>query len=270
MNNSFNKKELKNVSRDFRTVSSRLLNCNFSDFDNNLKRFFLYIEKEPIIKDYITNCIDDEKNYNIEQEITEVSGSFGQAIFDTYLDEDEEISFTYQLVKYICENSICYRTYTMGYTSSRKFQDMTKGFAERVLLPFINYIDRYLERIFTEMGFDEDIKYNITVNGGQVNISKDNSILNATQINFDNIDEAIIKLKSALKENKVDEKIQTEIIENAEAIQEEIKKEKPRTGLLKSLLNGLQESVKLVPEVMEIGANIVTIVSLVKEFINII
>ena len=265
MSNIFNKKELKNVSRDFRTISSRLLNSRCSDFDDNLKRFYLYIEKESIIKDYIISCIDEEKDYNIEKDMEEISNSYGQLIFSSYLEENEEISFTYQLVKNIYENSISYRKYVWGYSSSSQFQDKINGFIYKVISPFVTHINRYLERIFTEMGFDEDVKYYITVNaGGQFNMSRDNSTLNATQNNNINIDEEIAKLKACLKAKNVEKNIQEEIIENAEAIQEEIKKEKPRKGLLKTLANGLQESAKLVPGIMEVGASIATII----EFIN--
>lgn len=266
MSNIFNKKELKNVSRDFRIIASRLLNSRCSDFDDNLKRFYLYIEKESIIKDYIISCIDEKKDYNIENEVEELSKSYGELVFDSYLDENEEISFTYQLIKYICDNSIDYIKYTWGYSSSNQFQDKINGFIYKVISPFVTHINRYLERIFTEMGFDEDVKYYITVNaGGQFNMSRDNSTLNATQNNSNiNIDEEVAKLKACLKAKNVDKKIQDEIIENAEAIQEEIKKEKPRKGVLKTLTNGLQESAKLVPGVMEVGANIATII----QFIN--
>ena len=128
MNNCFNKKELKNISRKFRTLSSRILNCDFED-----------------------------------------------------LEEKNEVSYIYQILRYITDHNINCRVYTMGYAHSNKYQDMVEGFGERFLLPFINYIDGYFERIFTEMGFDENNNYNITINGGQVNISKDNSILNAVQ-----------------------------------------------------------------------------------------
>ena len=93
MNNSFNKKELKNISRKFRTVSSRILNCDFEDFDNNLKRLISFIDGEEVIKDYIDNCIEIGKNFNIEEEVKEVSSNYGQVIFDSYLEEKEEVSY---------------------------------------------------------------------------------------------------------------------------------------------------------------------------------
>ena len=95
MNNSFNKKELKNISRKFRTLSSRILNYDFEDFDNNLKRLISFIDNEIIIKDYIDNCIENGKKYNIEQEVKEVSSNYGQVIFDSYLEEKDEVSYIY-------------------------------------------------------------------------------------------------------------------------------------------------------------------------------
>ena len=142
MNYSFNRKELKNISRKFRGCCNRVLNSDFNDFDNNLKRFVLLLEEEKIIQDFINSkCID--KEYNIQEEVDNVSNSYGQYIFDSYLNEDDEIAYTYKILKYITENNVCFRSYAMGYTHSKKYQDMVEGFSERVLLPFINYIDEY-------------------------------------------------------------------------------------------------------------------------------
>lgn len=266
MNNSFNRKELKNISRKFRGCCSRVLNSDFNDFDNNLKRFVLLLEEEKIIQDFINSkCID--KEYNIQEEVDNVSNSYGQYIFDSYLNEDDEIAYTYKILKYITENNVCFRSYAMGYTLSKKYQDMVKGFAERVLLPFINYVDEYLERIFIEMGLDENNTYNITINGNQINISKDKSILNATQTNND-ISKLITELKDILNENDIDESIKNEIIENAEGIQEELMTTNPRKGRLKSFLSGLKNNVKLLPDSIEVSANIATIINFVTPFIQ--
>ena len=268
MNNSFNKKELKNISRKFRTVSSRIVNCDFEDFDNNLKRLISFIDGEEVIKDYIDNCIEIGKIFNIEEEVKEVSSNYGQVIFDSYLEEKEEVSYIYQILKYITDHNINCRAYIMGYAHSNKYQDMVEGFGERFLVPFINYIDGYFERIFTEMGFDENNNYNITINGGQVNISKDNSILNAVQnSNNESICKLIDELKKILDSNNVEQDIKEEIIDNAEGIQEELMRDVPRKGRLKSFAEGLRKSAKLVPEIVGLAANIATIISFLQPFI---
>ena len=263
MSNCYNKKDLKNISRRFRVISSRVLTSGFEDFDNNLKRFVAFIESEDIIKEFIISCTDSDKDYNIEQEVKEVSKRYNGTIFDSYLLEEDEVSFTFQLLKYITENDITFRMYTMGYTHSNKYQDMVKGFSDRVILPFVNLVNGYLERIFTEMGFDEDVKCNITINGGQLNISKDNSILNATQYNNE-IDTVIRELKKILEENNVEEKIKEEILDNAEGIKEELGRNTPRKSILNSLKEGLKQSVEKVPSVIGLGANLAQIISFIE------
>ena len=68
----------------------------------------------------------------------------------------------------------------------------------------------------------------ITVHGGQVNISKDNSTINATQNNNgSNIDE-LMRLVSSIKaymENTIPEDEKKIINDNIEAIQEQLKKD---------------------------------------------
>lgn len=67
MMNNVSRKDLKIVSRNFRSISSRLLTCAFEDFNANIKRLYNYIENEPIIIEYIKSCIDEE--YNIEKKL---------------------------------------------------------------------------------------------------------------------------------------------------------------------------------------------------------
>lgn len=266
MMNDVSRKDLKIVSRNFRSVSSRLLTCAFEDFNANIKRLYNYIENESIIIEYIKSCIDEE--YNIENEINEVSQSYGRAVFDQYLTEREEISFTYQLLKYISEKNIDFLKYAMGYAHSNKFQDMTKGFAERVVLPFVNDIDSYLERIFTEMGFDENETYTIVNNGGQINMSKGNSVINATQNNYDKVDELVKKIKEEINDN-IEEELKEIIIDNVEGIQEEIKKSNMKKGRIKSFIDSLKD--KALPKLgtaIQLTASITEIITFVQSIIS--
>ncbi|MBP3840552.1 MAG: hypothetical protein IK997_00330 [Bacilli bacterium] len=267
MNYSFNKKELKNISRKFRGCSNRILNSDFSEFNNNLKRFITLVDEEKIIKDYIISCINEKNNYDIDNELNIVCGSYGRSIFDSYIDEKEEISYTYQILKAITEKDIDFRSYSMGYAHSNQYQEMVKGFSERFILPFINYIDEYLERIFTEMGLDENNTYNITINGGQLNISKDNSTLNAIQ-NNNEISNLINELKNNIKNSDISEDLKNEITENADGLQEELNRQNPRKGILKSFAEGLKNNAKLLPKAIEISANIATIIQFVSPYIK--
>ena len=266
MMNNVSRKDLKIVSRNFRSISSRLLTCAFEDFNANIKRLYNYIENEPIIIEYIKSCIDEE--YNIEEEIKEVSQGYGRVIFNQYLSEKEEVSFTYQLLKFISEKNIDYLKYTRGYTHSNKFQDMTKGFAERVVLPFVNDIDSYLERIFTEMGFDENETYTIINNGGQVNISKGNSLINATQNNYNKVDKLVKKIKEEINDS-IEDDLKEIIIDNIEGIQEEIKKPNMKKGRIKSFIDSLKN--KALPKLgtaIQLTASITEIITFAQNMIT--
>lgn len=66
MNNVVTKKEIKNYSRDFRTIANRTLNSNFDVFDGNLKRLINYIDNNFIISDFINSCKNDEQTKVVE------------------------------------------------------------------------------------------------------------------------------------------------------------------------------------------------------------
>ena len=71
-------------------------------------------------------------------------------------------------------------------------------------MPFVDGINVYLSDIATDMGYDEESRFMINVSGGQaqVNISNDNSTLNATQniqVNQSEIASLITELKANIE-----------------------------------------------------------------------
>lgn len=266
---SINKKEIKQISRNFRTIANRTLNSDFDTFDNNLKRFINYIESIPIIMDYITSCIKNGGTYSIEKDVEEVSTGYGRYIFESPLDEESEVSYTYQVLKCITEKDLTFRTYTIPYSSSNKYQDKVKGFNDKFILPLINSIDGNLERICIEMGFDEDSKYNIYINGGQVNIAKDNATLTAIQNNeTQDFNKIYDELKKNMEKSDIDNNFKNEILDTVEGIREELSHNNPRIGILKSFSEGLMKYIPLLPSTLEIAANITSIISFVQSFIS--
>ncbi len=157
-------------------------------------------------------------------------------------------------MKYISENtSVQTSALGWGYTSSKKFQDMVKEFGIRVVLPFVNGIDDYLSDIATDMGFDEESKFMINISGGQaqVNISNDNSTLNATQniqVNPSEIASLIAELKNNI-ENELSnsQNIKNILLSQAQLIANEAADEKPKKEVLKTAINTIQDLLKTVP-----------------------
>ena len=61
----------------------------------------------------------------------------------------------------------------MGYSHSKGYQDKIKGFNDRFVMVLIRHIERYLTKVGIDMGLDEKIIYNVTVENGQAIIATD-------------------------------------------------------------------------------------------------
>ena len=233
-----NKKELRKLSRAFRTISNRIINAHYEEADSILKMFLDYIDNNSLIFQYINSIKVDE--FDIGKEIESVISSYGREILNTGSCVEEEIVYTYRILKYMEKNDI--HITSLSYGHSNNYQDMTKAFGQRVILPFVSHIESYLTEIAIDMGFDEESRYIITVHGGQVNIAKDQATINATQNNGINTKE-LDKLVDSIKALLTDEipKEEKEIInDNVEVLQEEIKKENPKKGFIRTAISGLQ------------------------------
>lgn len=263
-----NKKELKIQSKKFTAVASRTITSDILVFDDNLKRLIIFIDGNAIIKNYINFCIKDDDNFNIEKIVKEVTEGYGNYIFDSQIDETKEVSYNYQVMKYISDNNINCRTYILPYSSSDDSQDELKGFCDNFVLPFVNYIENNFERIFIEMGLDEETDYNVINNyGGQVNISKDNSTLFAVQNNYKEIDKLVETIRNGIN-IILDDEIKQEVLDNVEGIQEEIKKEDIKKGKIKSFIYSLQCVIPKIGNTLEIATAITALIEFVQKFIK--
>lgn len=266
MSEVINKKELKKDSREFRTIASRTLTSDFQMFGKNLKRLMNYIDNNSTIKQYINSCISEDDNFDIEDDVNKVCCEYNY-IFDSLLDEKKEVSYTYQILKNIVDTNRDCRTYTLAYSTSNKYQDKLKGFCDNFLEPFINYIDGNYERIFIEMGLDEDSNFKIINNGGQVNIVKDNGTINAMQVNDSKLDKLVQNIK-----NNIDEienvKTKDEIIDTVEGIQEELKKTEIKKGRVKAFLDSLKNKLPNIGNAIQVGAAIAELIKFAQEFIK--
>ncbi|XCA83160.1 hypothetical protein ABKJ26_13275 [Exiguobacterium mexicanum] len=265
-----NKKDLRKISRGFRSIANRTINVHYQEFNSILKMFVDYIDSTKLIFDYINSIVVEE--IDINKEVSEVTQSYGRAIFATGTNVEEEIVYTYRILKYLNENNIAIQSFGFSYSHSNKYQDMTKGFGYRVILPFVNHIEDYLTEIAIDMGFDEEAKYMINVNSGQaqVNIANDNSTITATQTNNvrgEELDNLVESIKTLLTDDiPQDEK---EIInDNVDIVQEELKKDSPKKGFLKAAWSGIESAMEKVPQAVSLIENLVKLRGLVKPFIE--
>jgi len=254
---NINKKELKVISYDFRCISNRVLNANYAEAVSILKMFINHIEGNNIIFDFIKSNITIESD--IEGDMQTICSSHG-ATFGTGETPQDEIAYTYKLLKYIVEEQISYTRFTSGYANSTHYQDRVKGFNNRVVLPFINYIEGYLTRISIKMGYDEEVKHMITISGtnGQVNISQDNSNLNAVQnqgVNAKELEQLIRAIKESLPGDM--ENLERDIIiDNVDCLQEQLQNQNPKKGLIKTCITGLKSAIQKIPSSIDLCVKI--------------
>ncbi len=268
---NINKKELKIISYDFNCVGNRVIRAAYDEFQSVLKIFLKYIDETEIIKDYISVC--KRNGYDVEKEVKSVSLSWGREVLDLGITQEEEIFTVYSVLKYIDDKNIDIVELGRGYTSSNKYRDIVKEFNNRVTLVLIQYIAAYLTKIGIEMGYDEEEKYMITINGGsgvQVNISKDNSTINAVQnngINTEELDNLIKSIRESLN-NDIPEEEKEMIEENIETIKQELSNNSPKKGLIKSCILGLKNVVESIPKAIILCKNIEILIEYVVTKIN--
>lgn len=253
------KKDLRKTSKAFRSYANRVINAHYDEFDSILKMFLKHIDKTPLIYNYINSFDIVCSDQDLSTQVQDVVESYGAKYFYTGETIEEELIYTYKLLKYLNQSDMHVTYYGQAY-GGRQYQEITKNFATRVVLPFVNHIEDYLTEIAIEMGYDEEAKFMININGGQaqVNISKDNSTLEAHQTN--NIQgaelETIVASIKALLTDEISESNKEIINDNVDVIQEELKKENPKRGFLKTAWNGIETTIKNIPDAVQLVENL--------------
>lgn len=236
-----NRAELRKVLYDFNSISNRLMQADFQDYNIALLKFIEFIKNNELIYEYIKECGECDKD--LDTEFKKVSGSYGREIFSLGSLDEEEIRNVFAILNYIVENEISvHGGVAFGYSNSRSFQDKVKGFNDRVVMVLIRHIERFLTKIGIDMGLDESIKYSITVESGQVNIASDSSVINATNtiniVDLKKLDKLIEDIKEKAEGISVeDEDI---LVSSIDVIEDELKASNPRKSYLKTAARGLQ------------------------------
>ena len=232
------KKQLKIISLEFRTIANRLINCHWQTGMDLLRKFISYIDTNEVISDYVQSYVnpDDFKDYKYQSGIVYVS--MGDS-------KQEEISFTYQFLKYAVDNckSDMYHDLAWGY--AKEPNDAVKEFCTRIILPFVNYIEGYLTEIGIQMGYDENTQFTINVTGGnpQLNIASGNSEIVATQnigIDINQLENIINVIRTVTNKEEFGNEEVEQITDSLDTIKEELTSLHPKKGMLRTAVKGLQ------------------------------
>jgi hypothetical protein len=259
-----NRIELKKIIYDFNSISNRFMRVDWREYSSLLSKFLAYIDSVEVISDFIKDC--GEPSYDVSKEVTDVVMSYGGSYFDIGDTTQQEVTNIYHILKFCSDNDInVVEHIARSYASSNKRQELAKEFNERVSMVLIRHIEGYLTKIGIDMGMDEQIKYSITVNNGQVNLASDNATIHATQNN--GIDVQQVKLftdavRSEVTSCLTDEEIET-VNDNLDIIESEAVKSGPRKGFLKTALIGLQA----IKGTAEFGAAVIALVQFIQTLI---
>lgn len=234
-----NRKELRKIQYDFNSFANRLLQADFQDYTGVLGKFLNYIDSTPIIIDFIKDC--GECDWDLASEVNDVQSSYGGMIFGTGDTEEEEIRNVYAVLHYLADNNnSVYRGVAMGYSHSKNYQDKIKGFNDRFVMVLIRHIERYLTKVGIDMGVDEKIVYNVTVEKGQAIIATDGSTVNATNqvgTDGDELAKLIAAVQAAAGSLAAEDK--EAVTESLEVIAAEAPAEKPKKSMLRTALTTL-------------------------------
>jgi|GEM_PF-832760 len=210
MDYQITKSGIKKLSLEFRGVVNRLFHVEYDSGINDLKRFLTFIERNPVIYDFIVT--HQVKGYDIPSVIQYTSSVCSQ--YKISEDKSEEISFTYQLLKYGAENFEAYMLFTVefGGAYGKSPQQQVENFNKVVVFPFYRHIETHLSSLLIDFGDEEQKKINVHVYGDymedrSVNIQS-GDINNQGLFNLGTINGAVTQTINQLKETSVPESAQ--------------------------------------------------------------
>ncbi|MEY8757931.1 hypothetical protein AB9M93_26170 [Peribacillus frigoritolerans] len=235
--------EYKKLSIKFRAVASRLLNSQFQEANGNLERFLSFIESSPTISIFI------EENNKTKYDMESIVRNRGyNDKFQLPINDSEEISFIYQLLKHVSDKKIDYYNISLGYNHGKKIQGSVDSFNNQVVRPLVNHIVTYLGEMAIDMGLDKKsggTQFNIGDFRGQLNHAEGQATISANQI-FTETQVADLKdvsqkyIKALAEDQLIPEEQKAEVAEFLEAAIDEAESDKPKKAIVKTTAEKLQ------------------------------
>lgn len=97
-----NKNDLRKIQYDFNSYSNRLLQANYMDYADVLRKYLNYLTNTPVVFDYIQSC--GTCDMDVEGTVKDVQQSCGRLIFVPGDTEKEEIRNIYAIFKIYCRS----------------------------------------------------------------------------------------------------------------------------------------------------------------------
>lgn len=163
------KNALQKLSQEYRSIASRLLRSNSDDGDANLARFTDFIDRNPVIRNFVEQ---EFQSAGIESDPELERDESGRWALP--LSPDGEFVFVYALFRAALSDDLGhdYTSIARGYDSQSGNQDRNiEAFHRAVVLPFAQRIEHHIVNLLREAAGSDDQKISITVSDGSIYVA---------------------------------------------------------------------------------------------------
>lgn len=242
--------EYRRTSLEFRRLASNMLNTNYTEGNLHLIRLKNYIDENQLIHEIINNKIKDVE-YNYQTNF--ISEDDGWYLLNIPINSSEHIKAIYvYLIDMTKEEKDIKETARCFYCNSDSWNDIIRSYLGNVFKPLVDFI---IDSLSMEMMIMEPektethIQQNIGTNYGTANIAE-RDINSVNNINIDDAKEIvtlIAELKKIIENEKMDQDIKDDVIDDLETVQEQVNTKEPKYVKLKKAYQGLKSFITYIP-----------------------
>lgn len=233
-----NYQELTAVAREFKDISTDLLNSNYKTFNSHLNFFKTICNESGIIQEILNPIVNN--NYNVQnwyQQATNSIGMVGSGDPTLPVRKIDALTVIYHMLwnenaQKLIEN------FTIQTMYSKQFDEMLRKYNASFTNQFIRYILRELENKI-EMVKPQAIPYGNTFNtfNGPTNYATNSHSVNQNiQINNPDLIEVINQMREVVDRSTLSLTEKQDALETIEMIENEVSKEKPSPTKVQKML----------------------------------
>lgn len=240
--------EYRKTSQEFRRLASNMLNTTYEEGNLHLIRLRMFIEKNPIIAEIISETIKD-----VDYDIPIVNDDDKYNIFvEAPISQEEHIKAIYDYLIKMTQEELDLRGIALGfYCESKKYTDRIRNYLSKVFKPLVDYI---IDQIGVKMMENDTPKkamnINIGKNYGTNNFSEGgaiNSINTVSNIDADDISKLINQVITLISQAQIDEDLKAEIIDDVEEVGEQVQSENPKMIKIKKACKNIKDFLLNIP-----------------------
>ena len=241
--------KLRNISLDFRRLSSNFLSTKYEDGVIQLRRLYDYINEEPVLQDIISNFIS-ESDYRYEDFM--FLDGFNQKQVMIPIKQVDHIKVVYCYLGELAtgqDNNLLHIAMDFGFVY-KKPDDSIRSFLEKLFKPLIDFVVDSLSKEIMLLDSRQTVpQYNqhIENNYGTANTgSKIISTNTIWQNDLSEITSLISSLELEIKNSTLERTERESVLDDLEIIKEQVSSDVPKRVRLEKAVSGLKAFVSRV------------------------